>query len=96
MKEPCVYIITNKPNGILYIGVTSNLPQRIFQHQQGTFEGFSKKYDLKMLVWYEFFDSMDSAIAQEKRMKEWNRAWKVKRILEMNPQWDDLSLALNT
>lgn len=89
-KTGYVYILTNKPNGILYIGVTSNLLQRIFQHKEKSVEGFSKKYGLDKLVYYEMFDSIDDAILREKQMKEWKRAWKIKRILENNSNWDDL------
>lgn len=85
-----VYIITNKPNGTLYIGVTSNLPKRIWEHKNKLFKGFSKKYNLTKLVWYEVFDSIESAIIKEKQMKEWKREWKINRVLELNPDWQDL------
>ena len=91
MKEPCIYILTNKPLGTLYIGVSSNLIQRIAQHQQGTFKGFSAKYNLKMLVYYEQFDCMMEAISREKQLKNWHRQWKINLITEFNPQWQDLS-----
>jgi len=91
MKEPCIYILTNKPLGTLYIGVSSNLIQRIAQHQQGTFKGFSHKYNLKQLVYYEQFDCMDDAIHREKQLKNWHRQWKVNLITEFNPLWQDLS-----
>ena len=86
-----VYIITNKPHGTLYVGVTSDLPQRIWSHKQGaTVEGFAKKHDLKRLVWYRVFDSMEEAIRREKQMKKWNREWKIDLVREMNPRWKDL------
>ena len=89
-KTPCVYIITNKPHGTLYVGVTSDLPQRIWSHKQGAVEGFAKKHDLKRLVWYRVFDSMEEAIRREKQMKKWNREWKIDLVREMNPRWKDL------
>lgn len=90
MKQGFVYIITNKPFGTLYIGVTSNLIQRIYQHKHKLVKGFSSKYELTKLVWYDVFDSMDTAIYREKHMKEWNRNWKLREIMEMNPDWNDL------
>jgi putative endonuclease len=95
MRGGWVYIITNRPNGTLYIGVTSDLPRRIWEHREGLYPGFSKKYGLKLLVWCERFDDIAEAIAQEKRMKNWLRAWKVKLILQMNPEWRDLYEELN-
>jgi putative endonuclease len=95
MRGGWVYIITNRPNGTLYIGVTSDLPRRIWEHREGLYPGFSKKYGLKLLVWCERFDDIAEAIAQEKRMKNWLRAWKVKVILQMNPEWRDLYEELN-
>ncbi len=73
--------MTNQRNGTLYIGVTSNLIQRIWQHKQGIFEGFSKKYHTTMLVWYEIHPTMESAILTEKRMKNWKREWKINTML---------------
>ncbi|HVY13435.1 MAG TPA: GIY-YIG nuclease family protein [Alphaproteobacteria bacterium] len=90
-REYYVYIITNRPNGILYVGVTSNLSRRMYEHQRGLLEGFSKKYGLKLLVYYENYPTPAEAIQAETRMKKWNRAWKVRRILEVNPEWKDLS-----
>ena len=88
--QPTVYLIASKPNGTLYIGVTSNLVQRIYQHREGLIEGFTKQYDVRMLVWYELHATMEFAIAKEKAMKEWKREWKIKRIHEKNPNWEDL------
>ncbi len=76
-KGGFVYIVTNQRNGTLYIGVTSNLAQRIYQHKTKTFEGFSAKYGLDKLVWYERFEDIESAIRREKQMKEWKRLWKL-------------------
>ena len=94
MKQPAVYIVTNRPLGTLYIGVTSNLSQRIQQHKDAAVPGFSQRYRLKHLVWYELHSEMVSAITREKQLKKWNRAWKVRLIEEMNPNWDDLSWSL--
>lgn len=85
-----VYIITNKRNGTLYIGVTSDLRKRIFEHKNGIFEGFSKKYGLNFLVWYEGHDDISEAILREKQIKKWERNWKLRIIEEMNPDWKDL------
>ena len=90
MKQGYVYILTNKPNGILYIGVTSNLPKRIAEHKAKVVAGFTASYGLDRLVYYEVADSIDAAILREKQMKKWRRAWKVRRILETNPEWRDL------
>jgi len=90
MKQPCVYILASRTNGTLYIGVTSNLTQRIWQHRIGAVEGFTKKYSVHRLVWYETHETMESAILREKRLKKWKRAWKLELIGEMNPNWDDL------
>jgi putative endonuclease len=89
-----VYIMTNRRNGILYVGVTSNLPSRAYQHREGVVDGFTKRYELKLLVYYESFDDVRLAIQREKTMKHWPRAWKVRLIHEMNPQWNDLSATL--
>lgn len=89
-KTGCVYILTNKPNGTLYIGVTSNLIKRIWEHKQKLVDGFSKKHSLDKLVYYEIYESIEEAIHREKCMKEWQRAWKLKRIHEQNPDWNDL------
>jgi putative endonuclease len=93
-KLPCVYIITNKKNGTLYIGVTTQLKQRIWQHREKVVDGFSQRYELNLLVYYELHDSVESAILRERQLKKWNRQWKLKLIYEFNPQWLDLYLDL--
>ena len=85
-----VYIVTNRPNGTLYIGVTSNLSRRIYEHRSGLMAGFSKKYGLNRLVYYERYETIIEAIQREKNMKHWPRAWKARLILELNPDWHDL------
>lgn len=95
MKRFWVYIITDKPYGTLYIGVTSDLPRRVYEHKNGLYEGFSKKYDLKLLVYYEEYQTAEEAIRREKCMKKWNREWKINKIHEMNRQWRDLAEDLN-
>lgn len=89
--QPCVYIMASQRNGTLYIGVTSDLLARIHQHREGTFGGFSKRYDAKLLVWFETHDTMETAIIREKRLKKWNRAWKLRLIEDGNPDWRDLA-----
>jgi putative endonuclease len=88
--QPCVYLLASKRNGTLYAGVTSNLPKRIWEHKNNTVEGFTRKYGVHLLVWYELHETMESAIQQEKRIKEWKRAWKIRLIEEANPEWLDL------
>ena len=90
MRQPCVYILSNRRNGTLYIGVTSDLVRRVWQHKNHVVDGFSKKYGTDMLVWYEQHGDMESAILREKALKEWRRVWKLRLIEEMNPQWRDL------
>ena len=90
MKQPCVYILTNKKDGVLYIGVTSNLLQRIWQHKNNQVEGFTQKYNTHTLVYYELFEDMESAITREKQLKKWNRDWKICLIEKENSNWDDL------
>jgi putative endonuclease len=89
-KGGFVYIVASGRNGTLYIGVTSDLIQRVAQHREGTFDGFTKKYGCKMLVWFERHSEIEAAIRREKQMKEWQRLWKLRVIEEMNPDWDDL------
>jgi putative endonuclease len=90
MKRPCVYILASKRNGTLYVGVTSDLVQRIWQHKNDQVDGFTKRYAIHRLVWYEVCGAMDVAIAREKAIKEWQRAWKIRLIQETNPAWNDL------
>lgn len=90
MKEPAVYILASKRNGTLYIGVTSDIVERVWQHKKDVAEGFTKKYGVHTLVYYEWHEDMDAAILREKRLKKWNRAWKLRLIEEMNPEWRDL------
>ena len=89
-KEPCVYVIASKRNGTLYVGVTSNLRQRVWQHKEGMIDGFTKDYGVKILVWFERHDTMEMAIRREKQLKKWNRMWKVREIERSNPEWQDL------
>ena len=89
-KSFFVYMVTNKKDGTIYTGVTSNLPKRIWEHKNGVVEGFTKKYKLKMLVWFEEHDRAENAIKRERQIKEWKRDWKINRISEMNPEWNDL------
>ena len=92
--QPTVYIMANRRQGALYTGVTSNLMQRIYQHREGSFEGFSKDNDTKILVWFEQQGTMELAITREKRVKNWNRQWKINMIEEANPDWKDLAVDL--
>lgn len=91
MKTYYVYILASKKNGTLYIGVTSNLAKRIGQHKEGKIKGFTKKYHVHMLVYYETFDDVHRAIQREKELKRWNRQWKIRLIEEENPFWKDIS-----
>ncbi|MEZ5692362.1 MAG: GIY-YIG nuclease family protein [Altererythrobacter sp.] len=88
--QPAVYIMANKRNGTLYVGVTSNLPQRAWQHREGAVDGFTKRYGCKLLVWYELCGTMENAILREKQIKAGSRAKKLALIEAMNPQWRDL------
>jgi putative endonuclease len=89
-----VYLLTNKPYGTLYVGVTNDLARRIDEHRRDVVEGITKRYGLKRLAWYEVHDSIIEAITREKQIKEWRRAWKVNLIQQMNPDWDDLYATL--
>jgi putative endonuclease len=89
-KFPAVYIMASRYRGTLYVGVTGTLFNRIENHKNGTFKGFTDKYAVKTLVWYEHHHSMEEAIRREKQLKRWNRAWKFRIIEEMNPNWLDL------
>ena len=90
MRGGWTYILTNRPNGTLYIGVTSNLIQRVWQHREGVVPGFTKRYGLKRLVYFEAYDDISVAIQREKNVKHWPRTWKVRLILASNPKWRDL------
>jgi len=92
--EPCVYIIASRRNGTIYTGVTSNLVQRIHHHRTGTFPGFNADHDCTRLVWFECHETMETAIRREKRIKEWQRNWKLTLIETTNPHWSDLSSGL--
>jgi putative endonuclease len=85
-----VYILASKRNGTLYIGVTGNLYNRISAHKLGEIEGFTRKYNVKMLVWFKYFDNIELAISEEKRLKEWQHKWKLELIEKANPDWRDL------
>ena len=89
-KYSFIYIMTNKRNGTLYVGVTTNLLQRTYQHRNHLIEGFTDKYNLDKLVYYEIYDDLHLAIAREKQLKKWKRAWKIKLIEILNPSWKDL------
>ncbi|MFZ4539042.1 GIY-YIG nuclease family protein [Propionivibrio sp.] len=90
MKQPCVYILASRRNGTLYTGVTSSIIQRVWQHKNNLVEGFTKKYGVHTLVWFELHVTMLSAIEREKAIKEWRRSWKLALIESANPQWRDL------
>ncbi len=94
MRRFVVYILTNKPYGTLYVGITSNLAGRIEAHKKDVVEGFTKQHKLHTLVWYEVHETAYAAITREKLIKRWKRAWKVRLIQEMNPAWKDLSASL--
>jgi putative endonuclease len=94
MKAGYVYIMASKRNGTIYVGVTSDLPQRVHQHRHGIIEGFTKENGCKVLVWFEAFDDLQEARRRELQMKKWNRLWKLRVIEEMNPDWNDLSQSL--
>jgi putative endonuclease len=95
MKNPTVYLLASQRNGTLYVGVTSDLVNRVWQHRTDEMDGFSKKYNVHLLVWYEQHPSMESAIIREKAIKKWKRAWKVVLIEESNPDWGDLWPMIN-
>ena len=90
-RQYFVYILSNKKNGTLYIGMTNNLERRLFEHKNKLNEGFSKKYNLTKLLYFETFQYPNDAIIREKNLKKWKRAWKIRLIEEENPNWDDLS-----
>lgn len=92
MRErlPCVYLLASRQRGTLYIGVTSDLIQRVWQHKHDQASGFTKKYGIHILVWYEMHATMESAISREKSLKAWKRAWKIELVESSNPEWRDL------
>ncbi len=92
--QPTVYILASRRYGTLYVGVTSHLMQRIQQHREEAFHGFSSDYGVKMLVWYELYGTIETAITREKQIKKWNRQWKINMIESENPNWQDLSIDL--
>ena len=89
-KKAYVYFLSNKKNGTIYIGATTNLISRIHAHKNKAVEGFASKYDLRLLVYYEVYEDLDSAFKREMHLKNWNRAWKIKLIGGFNPEWKDL------
>ena len=89
-RQPCVYILASKKNGTLYVGVSSNLIKRIWQHKNENQDGFTHRYNVHILVWYEIHETMESAIAKEKAIKNWKRQWKINHIESINPAWQDL------
>jgi putative endonuclease len=95
MKGGWVYIMSNRRNGTLYTGVTADLSRRIWEHREGLYKGFTQQYGLKRLVYYERYEDIRDAIQREHNMKHWPRAWKVRLIHGMNPEWDDLYETLN-
>jgi putative endonuclease len=95
MKRPCVYIVASRRNGTLYVGVTSDINRRAYEHRTGAIDGFTKRYACKTLVWYERYERMDEAIVREKQIKSGSRAKKLALIEADNPEWNDLYLTLN-
>ena len=89
-RQPCVYILASRRNGTLYVGVTSDLVKRIWEHKNDVVGGFTRRYQVHHLVWFEQHDTMESAIAREKAIKEWRRSWKLELIEQNNPDWCDL------
>jgi putative endonuclease len=95
MKGRHVYVMANKRDGTLYVGVTADLARRAFEHREGLVDGFTKRYGLKRLVYYAFHDDISAAIQREKTVKHWPRLWKLALIEDMNPEWADLYERLN-
>ncbi len=95
MRGGWIYIMTNRPNGTLYTGVTSAIARRIWEHREGRVEGFTKRYGLKLLVLTEFYEDIRDALQRESNIKHWSRAWKVRLIMATNPEWRDLYADLN-
>jgi putative endonuclease len=94
--HPAVYIVASRYRGTIYIGVTSELWNRVWNHKNKIFKGFTADYDINQLVWYEHHHTMENAIKREKQMKKWNRAWKFRIVEEMNPDWHDLIDSIDT
>ena len=94
MRNYFIYILANKRNGTLYIGVTNDLKRRIYEHKNVLVKGFTQKYNIKILVYYDMTENIESAITREKQLKKWNRVWKLRLIEESNPNWEDLSADL--
>ena len=90
MKQPAIYIMTNRIHSVLYIGVTGNLKRRVWLHKTGEVEGFTKKYNVHKLVYFEVFEDFRDAIEREKQLKKWNRQWKENLISRLNPDWSEL------
>ena len=90
MKQPFIYILASGKNGTLYIGVTADLLKRVYEHREGAVDGFTKKYGVKNLVYFEEYGDINEAITREKQLKKWNRQWKIRLIEETNPTWRDL------
>ena len=90
MKQYYVYILASQKNGTLYVGVTSNLTKRVYEHKHNFIDGFTKKYNVHDLVYYEHCSEVEEAILREKQIKKWNRKWKLRLIEEKNPAWSDL------
>jgi putative endonuclease len=85
-----VYLLASRRNGTLYVGMTDDLPKRVWMHRTGVLSGFTKQYGVKMLVWHGQYETRESAFARERQLKKWNRAWKIKLIEQTNPAWRDL------
>ena len=94
MKQYFIYILASKRNGTLYLGITSNLLKRVYEHKNNLIEGFTKKYNVHSLVYYEVYGDIYDAIAREKRIKKWKRCWKIELIEKFNPEWEDLYYCL--
>jgi len=93
--EYFVYIVSNYQRGVLYVGVTNDLIRRVYEHKQGDIDGFTKKYHVDRLVYFEMYNNIDNAISREKQMKKWYRKWKIELIEKANPEWNDLYETLN-
>ena len=89
-----VYMMSSRRNGTIYIGQTAELTLRVEQHKSGEFEGFAKDYNCHLLVWFEMHETRESAFKRERQMKDWDRSWKIRRIEDLNPQWQDLYVGI--